>query len=149
MNKLITMVTASNFSFYTMEKKTEPEESQKTGSQRTSLPATPERSPSDRQGEQAPATKHPKQAEWNFLFWLLEQETNRHTLTHTENHTHTPWDLRMCVCVYVCVLPVLHLTSGGAHDVTMMSQRVLTSICERPDVLSVCVRVCVCLSDSV
>lgn len=48
---------------------------------------------------------------------MLEQDTD----THCES----------CVCVR---LPVLGLPGGGAHDVTVMSRRVLTSMCERRDV---------------
>lgn len=52
-----------------------------------------------------------------------------------ENHTLTScgsW--RVCVSVCVGLLPVLQVTSRGAHDVTVMSQRVLSSMCEQPDV---------------
>lgn len=47
----------------------------------------------------------------------------------------------VCLCVFLCRrvvcvwrLPVLQVTSRGAHDVTVMSQRVPTSMCDLLDV---------------
>lgn len=53
--------------------------------------------------------------------------------THAQIHTHTLTQRLSCKYLPVLTLPVCML-SGGAHDVTLMSRRALTSVWDPLDV---------------